>query len=399
MKIRERCRRVDGREYRDFVVDLGKIDGKRRVRVFAERKDAEGFLREAMEARRVNGARALSFDATRAARFAAIEERLGGVAPEAAAEFYLANHSRVRERITAGKMFDRCLLDKQAAKLTSHYLATFACSVGSFLASRRDRDVASITREEVKEWVRGNGWSPRTERGYLADVRSFFSWGVSEGYLHRSPLAGARGEIALSKMVRREPAIFSPEQIAQLFRTAETRSEIGRDADGRLGRVRVYRPLLGFLALATFAGIRPHELARLPVSAVDIEGGTASLDAAVSKTSDRRVVELSANCRAWLRVWRKEFPGLKRVAPPSWDRHMKALRKASGLVPWPHDVLRHCFASYYHATHGDKAKLQAMMGHSAGQDTLERHYRAVRTKDGRPLSKALAAQFWKIKPR
>jgi hypothetical protein len=61
---------------------------------------------------------------------------------------------------------------------------------------------------------------------------------------------------------------------------------------------------------------------------------------------------------------------------------MKGLRGAAKLRPWPHDVLRHCFPSYFHATHRDKARLQNQMGHSANEDTLDKHHRAVRLPRG-----------------
>jgi integrase len=204
--------------------------------------------------------------------------------------------------------------------------------------------------------------------------------------------------IALPKLVKKEPAIFTIEQIERLFTTALQAKAPGVDIDGKRRDLPIYRRLLGFLALATFGGIRPFELTRLEVSAIDLEAGHVPLDAKVTKTNDRRVVELSENCVAWLRIWRAEFPEHKFAAPPSWDRLMKGLRGEAKLRPWPHDVLRHCFASYFHATHGDKARLQNQMGHSEAEDTLDRHYRAVRGPDGKPVTKEQAGKFWLVGP-
>jgi len=413
MKIRPRKRRINGRVYRDFVVDLGMViqasgKKKRERRVFVDEAEALRFFEEKKGLRRRHGDAALALTQDVALRYAAIESRLArtGATIEQAADFYLAHHKPVKELLTLGVLLDRCVLDKELQGLSGKYLATFTCSCRSFVAPRSQWAVGDVTRDEVKAWVLGNGWAPKTQRGYLGDLRALFAWAVSEGYLAQSPLdppPGSSGRrrpvIALAKMVQKEPQIFSPEQVARLFATACGKHELGVDPEtGARVPMRVYRRLLGYLALATFAGIRPHELGRLDASAIDFEGGQVALDGRVTKTSDRRVVELSTNCIAWLRVWRAEFPGHVRCAPPSWDRLMKGLRKAAGLTPWPHDVLRHCFASYYHAVNGDKAKLQAMMGHSADQDTLERHYRAVRTPDGRPLTKSLAQTFWLISP-
>lgn len=407
MKWRARKRIIKGRTYRDFVADLGLVDGKRRVEVFKTRAEAEACVAKAEELRRERGRAVAGFSSADVARFAAADERLAkaGATIEQAVEFFLASHRPVKERVTLGALLDRCVLDMELRGVASNTIATFACACRSFVESRMELGVESVTREDVQRWIFSHGWEPRTQRGYLSAVTQLLGWAVDEGFLSVSPLkpdfssGRRRSVIKLPKLVRKEPAIFSVEQIEHLFRVAETRSELGVDAHGRRGRVRVYRRLLGFLALATFGGIRPFELTRLDCSALDLEAGVVPLDARVTKTSDRRVVELSPNAVAWLRMWREEFPEYRVIAPPSWDRLMKQLRKVSELVPWPHDVLRHCFASYFHATHGDKARLQNQMGHSLGEDTLEKHYRAVRLPDGRPVTRADAGAFWGIFPR
>lgn len=62
-------------------------------------------------------------------------------------------------------------------------------------------------------------------------------------------------------------------------------------------------------------------------------------------------------------------------------------------------MLRHTFATYHYAQHADRAKLQAMMGHSEDEDTLDQHYRAVLTTTGKTVSRRLAAGFWGLTPR
>ena len=119
----------------------------------------------------------------------------------------------------------------------------------------------------------------------------------------------------------------------------------------------------------------------------------------MTKTNDRRVLELSANAVKWLKLWLKGIPELRACRTAlvgSADEG--GLRKAAGLRPWPHDVLRHCFASYFHATHGDKTRLQNQMGHSESEDTLDRHYRAVQIARGKALTEKEAAAFWRIAP-
>lgn len=395
---------VRGKSYRDWVVDLGMVQGKRRTRVFLSRQEAEAFLAEAQRVRKDHGDAGLALSPQMALRFVEAEERLRsvGASVEQAVEFFLEQHRGIRERVSLAKALDRCVLDMELRGVRGNTVGTFVCALRAFGVGRWERELGTITREEIREWVFSGGWVPRTMRGYLQAVSTLLSWAVREGYLARSPLA-ARGAIRLPKMVRKEPAIFTVEQVERLFSRALSATEMGvvegqRDGGRMRGETRVYRRLIGYLALATFAGIRPFELLRLEVSAIDLEGGTVTLDASVTKTADRRVVELSENCVAWLRLWRAEYPHAERVAPSSWDRLLKRLRVVAELSPWPHDVLRHCFASYFHALHKDKARLQAQMGHSHGEATLDKHYRAVRGPDGRPVTEQQARCFWGIFP-
>ncbi len=412
MNIRPRKRKIAGRIYRDFVVDLGIIeegDGRRRrkTRSFKTSQEAQKFLAEKTKLRRRHGDAAMTLPADTALRYAAIEERLGraGVTIEAAADFWLENHKPVKEKITLGELLDRCVMDMELRRVAGNTIATFSCACRAFVWPRREMQVGEATRDMVKGWILGSGWEPKTQRGYLGAVTGLFVYAVTEGYLAKSPLqpdvssGRRRSPITLPKLVKKEPAIFTVEQLQRLFTTALTKEAPGVDRENHERRdMPIYRRLIGFLALATFGGIRPFELVRLEVTALDLDAALVPLDAKVTKTNDRRVVELSSNCVQWLRLWRAEFPQYTHVAPPSWDRLMKQLRGAATLRPWPHDVLRHCFASYFHATHQNKAKLQAQMGHSESEDTLDRHYRAVRGPDGRPVTAAQAARFWEIAP-
>lgn len=401
MKVTPRSKALPSGEIRkDYVVTMPMVAGKRGMtRVFTTREAADTFLSEQKEKKRDHGNAALAILPATAQRYAAVEARLvsRGATIEQAADFYLEHHKPVKEHITLGDLLDRCVLDMELRKVRGHSISTFACACRSFIAGRTTRDPASVTRDEIREWIYGNGWEPKTQRSYLQSIGQLLDWAVERELLAHSPLQ--RGAIKLPKLKRKDPEIFTTHQLVRLFRTAMSKHEFGEDPhSGERKQLPVYRRLLGFLALATFGGIRPFELTRLEVTAIDVDARTATLDGDVTKTSDRRVVDLSDNTIAWLRIWQTEFPQHEKAAPPSWDRLMKQLRKASGLIPWPHDVLRHCFASYYHAKHRDKAALQAQMGHSESEDTLDRHYRAVRGPDGRPINAQTAEQFWKITP-
>jgi integrase len=167
---------------------------------------------------------------------------------------------------------------------------------------------------------------------------------------------------------------------------------------GAGAEVFAFRPLLGYLALATFAGIRPEEIKRSPVESIHLAERTALVAGAVAKTKRRRVVDLSENACAWLALWRGLCPAESLIIPKNFRRLWERLRARVGLDDWPHDVLRHTFASMHFAYWKDRARLQAELGHSADEDTLERHYKGVRTLGGEPISRGMAERFWTLFP-
>jgi integrase len=159
-----------------------------------------------------------------------------------------------------------------------------------------------------------------------------------------------------------------------------------------------FRPLLGYLAVAMFAGVRPEEVRRADLERLDLRGRTFVIKGSGSKTRSRRVIELSRVAVIWLRLWQRLCPGAALV-PANFRRKFSALRAAAGVETWPADVLRHTFASYHYAMHADRKGLQAAMGHSESEDTLDKHYRAVATIGGVTVSRKLAGAFWGLTPR
>jgi integrase len=129
------------------------------------------------------------------------------------------------------------------------------------------------------------------------------------------------------------------------------------------------------VAMLVYAGIRPDseqgEIRRLDWEAVGKSEIYVSRE--VSKVGDRHVPILPA-----LKRWIKGHPKDGPVAPGDWKRRWARIRKSAGISDLQ-DVCRHTFASHYLAAYGEDAAKQAM-GHTAGSDTLFRHYRRAVTK-------------------
>ena len=148
--------------------------------------------------------------------------------------------------------------------------------------------------------------------------------------------------------------------------------------------------ILPAVAIALFAGLRREEVARLDWREIDIERGFIEVAARKTKTAQRRLVPLSTNLRAWLAPL-AQLTGPVRPPHITYRRHFLEALKAARIEKWPHNALRHTFASCHLAFHQDAAKTALELGHTESA-TLFRHYRElVRPED--------AKAFWNITPK
>jgi integrase len=145
-------------------------------------------------------------------------------------------------------------------------------------------------------------------------------------------------------------------------------------------------PLLGYVVLGMFCGLRRAELERMNWDAVKLAEGVVVVAGVQAKTRQRRVVEIAPNAVAWLAQISKKAG---KITPWDFKERFLELRKTAGLSMWPNNALRHTFASMHYAFHQNENLLQAQMGHE-NATMLHRHYRALKTR-------AEAEEFWGLK--
>jgi integrase len=141
--------------------------------------------------------------------------------------------------------------------------------------------------------------------------------------------------------------------------------------------------------IGLFAGLRREEIARLDWREIDLERGYIEVKAASAKTAQRRLVSVSDNLRAWLAPFR-QLAGAVRPTSITYRRKFAAALKAAKIEHWPHNGLRHSFASYHLALHQDAAKTSLELGHMQSA-ILFGHYRELVRPDEAKL-------FWQIYP-
>jgi integrase len=389
-----------------YVVDLGIIDGKRYERFFPTREKAQQHLDEQKRALGRHGESAVALSEQDRILFQAARDQLAtaAVTINEAVAYFLANHKAVKEAISLQTLIDRCVLDKELGGARKRYLQTFGCSCRAFAKGREERLAHTVTRDEVRAWILGNKYAPKTQRNYLGDLRECFEWGMRAGHLTKNPIGGDDGYIQLAADDEGEITALDLADCTALLRTAMlgTAETHGRAGTGRwtpISQPYGFRPLMGYLVIAMFAGVRPEEIKRTPLVKLNARERTVVIMGKSAKTRQRRVIELRRTAAVWLRLWLRLCPGIETLTPKNFDRRWKALRKAAGVRDWPHDALRHTFASYHYAAFQNTALLQAQMGHSEREDTLFRHYRAVQTVTGATVNKKGGEAFWALTPR
>ena len=150
-------------------------------------------------------------------------------------------------------------------------------------------------------------------------------------------------------MVEKQVPILSPQEIKDLRQTAEAHQ--GGSCAAAVG-------------MMLYAGIRPHEVARLTWAQVDLRERVIYILPQHSKTGGARRVTIHKPLLRILRAHRRADG--ERICPPKWLRHWRELRRATGWggdKPWPQDALRHTYASYHLSHFRSYAELQVVIGH------------------------------------
>ena len=98
-------------------------------------------------------------------------------------------------------------------------------------------------------------------------------------------------------------------------------------------------------------------------------------------------MRIQTNLAKWLQPY-VQLSG--NVTPPKYRELLDAAREAAGIEQWPHNALRHSFASYHLAQFKDAAALALEIGHTNSNLVFQHYRQLVRPKQ--------AERYWKITP-
>lgn len=279
-----------------------------------------------------------------------------------------------REALIAGrgnvKRARRCIAVGEEELRRMEKTVTFATAVEAALAARRHRRIRTcqdfryftqrflsrcnglakrrlraIRPDECQRYIETAFDTPRQRYKARLILSGVFGTAVKRGWCSENPVA----KVEVPMVVEKPVPILSPSEIETLVSTA------GAYRGGKC---------LAAVGMMLYAGIRPHEVARLTWEQVDLERGVIFILPQHSKTGGARCVTVHEPLRRLLENIADKTD--KPICPPGWPRLWREMRQSAGWGasrPWVQDVLRHTFASYYLKKFRSYEELQCEIGH------------------------------------
>lgn len=349
--------------------------GNRRGPRFYRRGDTEAYRFAVKKSREYKEFGALAASLTHAQRIHAAEcfkklEPLGVTLVDV-----VADYERRHPLGGRGRTYDQVVVELIAKKKTGKRCGTYVQDLEYKLKMLGKSfppacHIATPNLEHIEKFLAAHKWEPGTQHSYVQGYKVLFNFAVKMGYRTDNPCQ----KLDLPRIVRKEPVIFTVEQARKAMDLTLTTPEL--------------RECLPYVALGTFAGIRPQEIERLRWDQISLESKTITVLASNSKTRSRRVVDISPNLAAWLLLIEDRT---ELVVPWLVKVGRLRMRAAMGFARWGHDIMRHSFGSYHFAKHRDEMGTVFQMGHGRKSDVFFSHYRAL-------VQPAAADAFWEIYP-
>jgi integrase len=282
--------------------------------------------------------------------------------------FFVDHLERVRRcKTTVAQLADEVLEAKCRDGMSEAYLSDLRIRLARFCRDFGNRPIASVTVEEIDNWLRSLEGSPKSRANYRANVGVLFSYATKRRMLESNPIL----HTAKPKLPDHPPEIFTVDELRALLDAAN----------------RTAPDVLPMLAIGAFAGLRDAEIKRLDWSEVDLARGHIKIKAAKAKSARRRIIPIQLNLAEWLRP----YATMKNSVVPEGARgKLDRVCKAAGLSRWPNNGLRHSFASYRLAACYDAPRVAGELGHTSPQMLYSTYRELVLPEEAR--------RYWNIEP-
>ena len=349
--------------------------GKECVKVFGTPEEADKHIGTVHKAREKHG-RAAAANAEEIAAlsiwraFAQGELTAGRDAPSLR-DAMRNTIERLKDGMTSpplGKLRDQFLLAKQTEKVSKRHEHAMKSALKRFVSYFDALEPAgSLTTADVDKALgsmSAGGLAPQSVKNIRAIAHNLFQWALDRDLVAANPVTRTKAP----KVTQGEVGTITPSQLQGFLRTA----------------LRVVPQSVPAFAVWAFCGLRRAEIARLSYEDLNQERKELRVSAKVAKTGVARFVPMPTALLEWLSAAKaagvlpvgKLVPGeLETTSEGYLCRWFRDVHKQDGLAEWPHNALRHSFASHAAAMHDDFAKVAAWLGHSRDPRLLVTRYR------------------------
>ena len=241
----------------------------------------------------------------------------------------------------------------------------------------------SVTRDHIEKFLGDHSGCYATKKNWQVKLGGFFNWCNAEGWGRGNPAK----HIPIKVDPTEAPGTVPLEKVLALLEQAQKNPR--------------WLPLINYLAIGFFAGLRPYELRRLPKQNIELwsssQGGKRGqiyISASITKTKTERYVSINETLAQFLARHLDSQP----IYHPNFVKLFTSLRERAGYRfgpeatdenRWIGDSIRHTFGSMWQMKHKNISELAEEMGNSP--EVIRRHYkRAIRDKE--------VNAFWAIRP-
>ena len=284
-----------------------------------------------------------------------------------AVEYYVGHLEANERSCSVAELVEQVCLSKEREGLSERYLRDLRQRLGRFKEDFAERPVASITTVEISDWMANlPDLSAVSRLNYRRLIVLLFNEGLRRKVCNENPAKYSEKP----KIVEGEVGILTVQQASALLENCSD-------------------TILPATAIGLFAGLRTSEIERLDWKEIDLEEGHILVLGPNAKSARRRYVNITDNLVKWLSP-RRERKGKVVSSPREWRTLREEARIVAELGEWPHNALRHSYASYHLAKHKDIGRLTDQLGHTSPQMVFQ-HYRNI-------VKPAEAERYWKIAP-
>ena len=274
--------------------------------------------------------------------FVAARTQLSGDSILSAVKEHLSRKRNVQER-RVDQVVDELLADYRKSRDKGELRPKYVYQISSDLTRFKNSfhvNISAVTPALIEDWLKGQDIVARTRNNLRASIVTLFNFAKRRGYLPRGIRTDAE-DVPRAKDRGGKIEILTPKQLASLIGKVPSEVQL-------------------YLALGAFTGMRTSEILRLDWSQVNFERGHITVAPEKAKTATRRLVPIQPNLMQWLAPYRG-------MAGHVFDKYVneRAISLASSHgIAWPHNCLRHSYASYRLAAVPDAPRVALEMGNS-----------------------------------